>query len=179
MLMPGSQPAWLRVPAVLPGVLSYVVLFMALRRGSANRTALLAALGVAVAPYLMTYSDLARGFMLADLALLVALWCLLSLADHVAARSLHPRTVLTNTPVVLYYLPSFHPVFGRPYNLGPARAGSCLRPWLIVDDTRRVHGGTPRQPIGADSMIGPFSAHQRALIVRELRLCPSEARAGG
>jgi uncharacterized membrane protein len=82
MLMPGSQPAWLRVPAAVPGVLSCVVLFMALRPRLGDRTALLAALGVAVAPYLITYSDLARGFMLADLALLVALWCLLSLADH-------------------------------------------------------------------------------------------------
>jgi hypothetical protein len=82
MLMPGSQPAWLRVPAAVPGVLTCIVLFMALRPRLGDRASLLAALGVAVSPYLITYSNLARGFMLADLALLVALWCLLSLSEH-------------------------------------------------------------------------------------------------
>jgi uncharacterized membrane protein len=82
MLMPGSQPAWLRLPAAVPGVLSCIVVLVALRPRLGVRASLLAALGVAVAPYLVTYANLARGFMLADLALLVVLWCLLSLADH-------------------------------------------------------------------------------------------------
>ena len=82
MLMPGSQPAWLRIPAAVPGALMCLVLFLALRPRLGDRASLLAALGVAVSPYLITYSDLARGFMLADLALLVAIWCLLSLAEH-------------------------------------------------------------------------------------------------
>ncbi len=381
MLMPGSQPAWLRVPAAVPGVLTCVVLFMALRPRLGDRASLLAALGVAVAPYLTTYSNLARGFMLADLALLLALWCLLSLLEKettakwaaffvagtvavyteyrsaivigamvlaalwigrpkrrllvmtgslsvltllawvpqiirgqdqvgvtkfdphaatpsltglrdlfvtlplgehggtssspgrwalfvvmialcaiagvllhrswgtltprardtirlltatavltlvgyalaalvgidiftqryltilvpfaaglgaaaitsiprrwvlpvavgllvalglgnfarrlggqwapdlapvlAAARSMRPRTVLTNTPVVVYYLHAFRPVFDRPSNLGPGRAQSCMRPCLIVDNTQ-VQGGTPRQVTGTRSMIGPF-----------------------
>jgi hypothetical protein len=71
------------------------------------------------------------------------------------AETLHPRTVLTNTPVVLYYLRSFSPVFDRPYNLGLGRARTCNRPCLIVDDTR-VHGGTPRSVTGTTSMIGPY-----------------------
>jgi hypothetical protein len=382
MLMPSFAPAWLRVPAAVPGVLMCVVLFMALRPRLGGRVAVLAALGVAVAPYLITYSDLARGFMVADLALLVALWSLLSLAEHetilkwaafvaagtvavyteyasaivivalvlaalvvgaprrrstaiagglvllglaawipeivrgqhqigvtkfdpqsatpsltglrdafatlalgenggttsqigrwllfavmlaccaagyvvlgrgwaasdararrtisllaltaaltlvgyalaavvgvnvfsqryltilvplgaglgaavlasvknrwmlplgavllvglglggvarrvggqwepdlttirAAARALHARTVLTNTPVVLYYLPSFRPVYDRPYNLGPGRSRTCARPCLIVDDTRVPGGGTPRKATGTPTLSGPF-----------------------
>lgn len=44
---------------------------------------------------------------------------------RLVARSLHPRTVLTNTPLVLYYLGSLHPVMDRPYNLGPGRANAA------------------------------------------------------
>jgi hypothetical protein len=381
MLMPGSQPFWLRVPAAVPGVLLCAVLFYALRSRLGDRPALLAALAVAVAPYLITYSNLARGFMLADLALLGAVWSLLSLADgetrlkwvallgccvvaiwteyasvitvialiagacwaarsrwrpmlltgalalatlavwipqivrgqnqvgltkfdpasaepsltalrdmvvtlalgehggtsssagrwlefavmvalgvvaalalrrtwaardargrgalrilgatalltpigyalaalvgvHVftqryitievplvaalaaaalssvkqrallpaavvclaalgfigvgrrlggewepnlapmrlAAERDHARTVLTNTPVVLYYLASFRPLFDRPSNLGPGRSGDCLRPCLAVDDTR-IHAGTPRPMPGERSQIKPY-----------------------
>lgn len=381
MLMPGSSPFWLRMPALFPGVISSVVLFLALRRRFGDRPALIAGLAVAVAPYLVTYADLARGFMLADLALLVALWCLLGQAEverwwrwgvfvaagvvsvyteyrsaivviamvlsavwlaaprrrctvaagvlvlvslvawvpeivrsqgqvgvtkfdplsatpslsglrdlfdalafgenegtssavgrwllfltivalaaagysvlrrswssltlparyaiqmlagttvvtvvgfglaavvgidiytqryltilvpllaglgaavlmvvpwrwlppavttvlvvlgvgnfvrrlggewqpsltpvRLAADRLHPRTVLTNTPAVLYYLPTFQPVFDRPYNLGPGDTATCVRPCLVIDDTR-VHGGTPRIASGSRSPIGPF-----------------------
>jgi dolichyl-phosphate-mannose-protein mannosyltransferase len=381
MAMPGTSPAWLRVPAAIPGVLICVALFFALRPRLGDRPSLLAALGVAVAPYLITYSNIARGFILSDLALLVSLWCLLSLAERettgkwvgfflagtvavyseyrsaivliamsgaavwlgrprrrptliacgvvllalaawipqigraqdqvgvtkfnplsaspsvtglrdafvtlalgesggtgssagrwllfagivalcgasylvlrgswaafderarrtiqvlaitsvltlvgyalagivgidvfseryltilvpfaaglaagtlatlpvrwvvpatavllvglgvgnferrlggqwqpdlapvrAAAEGLHPRTVLTNTPVVLYYLPSLRPEFDRPYNLGRGRAATCPRPCLVIDDTR-VHGGTPRGATGDLSQIGPF-----------------------
>jgi hypothetical protein len=82
MAMPGTAPAWLRLPAALPGVLMCVVLCLMLRPRLGNRTALLAGLGVAASPYLITYSNLARGFMLADLALLVAVWSLLSLGER-------------------------------------------------------------------------------------------------
>lgn len=77
------------------------------------------------------------------------------------AAALHPRTILTNTPLVLYYLRSLRPVMDRPYNIGPGRASGCARPCLIVDDSR-VPGGTPRAPApGAPagsppSAIGPF-----------------------
>jgi 4-amino-4-deoxy-L-arabinose transferase-like glycosyltransferase len=82
MLMPGDAPAWLRLPAAIPGILMSAVLFLALRPRLGDRAALLAALAVGVSPYLITYSDLARGFMLADLALLVALWALLGLGEE-------------------------------------------------------------------------------------------------
>jgi hypothetical protein len=72
-----------------------------------------------------------------------------------AATAMHPRTVLTNTPLVLYYLSSLRPALDRPYNLGPGRGGTCTRPCLIIDDSR-VPGGTPRPAAGARSLIGPF-----------------------
>jgi 4-amino-4-deoxy-L-arabinose transferase-like glycosyltransferase len=72
-----------------------------------------------------------------------------------AAIAAHPRTVLTNTPIVLFYLRSLHPVFDRPSNLGPGRAASCGRPCLIIDDSR-ANGGTPRQATGTRTMIGPY-----------------------
>jgi hypothetical protein len=86
MLMPGDGPAWLRVPAVVPGILMCAVLFVALRPRLGDRASLLAALAVGVSPYLITYSDLARGFMLADLALLVCVWALLSLGEAESRR---------------------------------------------------------------------------------------------
>lgn len=72
------------------------------------------------------------------------------------ARALRPRTVLTNTPTVLYYLRDLHPVFDRPYNIGPGRASTCTRPCVIIDDSR-VHGGTPRPAQGTPQDLGPFS----------------------
>jgi hypothetical protein len=72
-----------------------------------------------------------------------------------AAAAAHPRTVLTNTPLVLYYLRSLEPVMDRPYNIGPGRAATCARPCLIIDDSR-VPGGTPRPVPGGGMAIGPF-----------------------
>ncbi len=72
-----------------------------------------------------------------------------------AAIALHPRTVLTNTPTVLFYLRSLHPVFDRPSNYGPGLAATCARPCLIIDDSR-AHGGPPRHVAGATRMIGPY-----------------------
>ena len=87
MVLPGSQPYWLRAPAVLFGVLLCVVTFVAADRALGRRVALLAALAVAVAPYLITYSDVARGFMLADLALMVAATALIRLGERETTRT--------------------------------------------------------------------------------------------
>jgi len=73
-----------------------------------------------------------------------------------AAAAVSPRSVLTNTPIVLYYLRGRHPRFDRPYNLGAGLGATCQRPCLIIDDTR-VHGGTPRPPTGTPTLIGPYS----------------------
>ncbi len=73
-----------------------------------------------------------------------------------AVAAAHPRTVLTNTPIVLYYLGSFRPIFDRPSNLGQGLALHCARPCVTVDDDRS-HGGTPRSPTPTSSeTIGPF-----------------------
>jgi hypothetical protein len=72
-----------------------------------------------------------------------------------AALAADPATVLTNTPVVVYYLRGLHPVLDRPYNLGPGRAAACARPCVVVDDTR-VPGGTPRRVTGRPILISPF-----------------------
>jgi hypothetical protein len=68
---------------------------------------------------------------------------------------MHPRTVLTNTPLVLYYLRPLRPALDRPYNLGAGAAATCARPCLVVDDSR-VPGGKRRPVFGAVSVIAPF-----------------------
>lgn len=79
--LPIDHTVWLRLPAAVSGVLLCVPVYAVARRRLGLRVALLAALVVAVAPYLVTFSDLARAFMLGDLALLVALWAVLELAE--------------------------------------------------------------------------------------------------
>jgi uncharacterized membrane protein len=71
----------LRLPSVIAGVASVGVLYLVARDLLGVRAGLLAALGVAVAPYFVSYSDLARGCVLATLFLLVALWAAVRLAQ--------------------------------------------------------------------------------------------------
>jgi hypothetical protein len=76
---------------------------------------------------------------------------------RLAALSLHPHTVLTDNPDVVYYLGSLRPQLDRPFNLGPGRAASCLRPCLIVDDSTSQFG-TPRPPLtGPSTTVGSFT----------------------
>jgi hypothetical protein len=79
-LMPTGHSAWMLVPAAVAGTLACVVLYCALRRPLGSEGALIAALALAVAPFQVSYSNLSRGFMLADLALLVAMWAVLALS---------------------------------------------------------------------------------------------------
>ncbi|HWF71922.1 MAG TPA: glycosyltransferase family 39 protein [Solirubrobacteraceae bacterium] len=65
---------------------------------------------------------------------------------RLAALAMHPKTVLTDNPDVVYYLRSLHPQLDRPFNLGPGRAATCARPCLIVDDAASPFG-TPRPPV--------------------------------
>ena len=85
-LMPTGHSAWLLFPAAVPGVIACVVLYYALRRPLGNRAALIAALALAVSPFEISYSNFARAFMLADLALLVALWAVLRLSERESRR---------------------------------------------------------------------------------------------
>jgi hypothetical protein len=84
--LPLGHTAWLRVPAAIPGALVPLALFLALRRPISVRAALLAAAIAAVAPFAVSYSDYARGFMLESLACVVALWAMLRLADAASRR---------------------------------------------------------------------------------------------
>jgi len=74
---------------------------------------------------------------------------------HVTALSLHPRTVLTDTPAVLYYLKDLHPQLDRPFDLGPGLAQSCARPCLVIDDLTTTTG-TPRRLSGSPMRMGRF-----------------------
>jgi hypothetical protein len=85
-LMPTNHSAWMLVPAAVAGVLACVVLYLALRRPLGTPGALIAALALAVAPFHVSYSNLSRAFMLADLALLVALWAVLKLSEEESRR---------------------------------------------------------------------------------------------
>jgi Dolichyl-phosphate-mannose-protein mannosyltransferase len=84
--LPLGHTAWLRAPAAIPGALIPLALFAALRRPLGVRAALLAAAIAAVAPFAVSYSDYARGFMVEGLACIVALWAMLRLADGASAR---------------------------------------------------------------------------------------------
>ena len=77
--LPLGDEAWLRLPALLPAFACVPVL---LRGAAAARHARRAAVGVgvAVAPFHVSYSNYSRGFMLAALGLLLAAWAIARLA---------------------------------------------------------------------------------------------------
>jgi hypothetical protein len=75
---------------------------------------------------------------------------------RLAALALHPKTVLTDNPDVIYYLRPLQAELDRPFNMGPGGAASCPRPCLIVDDATSAFG-TPRAPVaGPRTMVGSF-----------------------
>jgi hypothetical protein len=89
--LPDTGVAWLRVVSVLAGVGCVAAVWWVVRALASERAALLAAAVVAVAPFAVSYSDYARGFVLADLGLLIALgaairrnWWLYALGAAVA-----------------------------------------------------------------------------------------------
>ncbi|HEY5316695.1 MAG TPA: glycosyltransferase family 39 protein [Solirubrobacteraceae bacterium] len=76
---------------------------------------------------------------------------------RLAAIAMHPKTVLTDNPDVVYYLGSLHPELDRPFNLGRGRAATCARPCLIVDDVNSAFG-KPRPPVpGSRTVVGSFA----------------------
>jgi 4-amino-4-deoxy-L-arabinose transferase-like glycosyltransferase len=78
--LPLDDEVWIRLPALIAGVASVPVLYVAVRPLLGERAALLAALGLAVAPYHVSFSNYARAFTLATLFLLLALWAVARLA---------------------------------------------------------------------------------------------------
>lgn len=71
--LPLTSELWLRLPSLVASVLAIPVLYAIVRPLLGVRAALLATLGVAVAPFMVSYSDYSRGFMVAGLGLLLAL----------------------------------------------------------------------------------------------------------
>ena len=166
--LPPEHPAWLRLPAALPGVLVCAVLFVALRRPLGTRVALLAALATAVSPFLVTYSNLARGFMLEDLALLVALWAMLRLMD--GGRSKWWALYLVAGVIAVYSeydavvfllaLTAAAVWVGRPHRRRTAVLGAVpvltLIPWIpqIVHAQHFVNKTKLSPPFSSPSLVG-------------------------
>jgi 4-amino-4-deoxy-L-arabinose transferase-like glycosyltransferase len=71
--LPNGGVAWLRIVSVLAGVGCVAAVWWVARAIASERAALIAAGALAVAPFAVSYSDYARGFILADLGLLIAL----------------------------------------------------------------------------------------------------------
>jgi 4-amino-4-deoxy-L-arabinose transferase-like glycosyltransferase len=77
--LPDDGVSWLRIVSVLAGVGCVAALWWFVRELAGERAALLAAAALAVAPFAVSYSDYARGFILADLGLLIALGAAIAL----------------------------------------------------------------------------------------------------
>lgn len=84
--LPLEGEEWLRLMALIPAVASVAVLYAAVRSMLGTRTALLAALGLAVAPYHISFSNYSRGFALATLGLSLALWAAARLGGGAGRR---------------------------------------------------------------------------------------------
>jgi 4-amino-4-deoxy-L-arabinose transferase-like glycosyltransferase len=79
--LPLDDEVWLRLPPLVAGVACVAVLYAIVRPVLGTRVALLSALGLAVAPYAVSFSNYSRGFMQADLGVLLALWAAARLAQ--------------------------------------------------------------------------------------------------
>jgi 4-amino-4-deoxy-L-arabinose transferase-like glycosyltransferase len=79
--LPDDHEWWLRAVPTLAGTASVAVLYAIVRPLLGTRTALLAALLLAVAPYHVSFSDYSRAFTLAGLGVLLALWGAARLAE--------------------------------------------------------------------------------------------------
>ena len=79
--LPLDDEAWLRVPAATASVAAVPVLYCIVRPLAGTAAALLSALGLAVAPYHVSFANYSRAFMLAGLGLLLAVWAAARLAQ--------------------------------------------------------------------------------------------------
>lgn len=79
--LPLDSEAWLRLPALVASVACVPVLYALVRPLLGTRVALLAAAGLAAAPFHVSYANYSRGFMLAALGVLVAAWAVARLAQ--------------------------------------------------------------------------------------------------
>lgn len=72
--LPLDDEVWVRLPSIAAGVAAVAALYFAVRALAGSRVGLVAALGLAVAPYHVSFSNTSRGFVLAGLGLVLALW---------------------------------------------------------------------------------------------------------
>jgi len=84
--LPLDSEAWLRLPALVSSVACVPVLYALVRPLLGTPVALLAAAGLAAAPFHVSYANYSRGFMLAALGVLVAAWAVARLAQGGRAR---------------------------------------------------------------------------------------------
>jgi len=72
------------------------------------------------------------------------------------ARAAGARTVLTNSPVVAFYLRDLSPRLDRPFGLGndEPTCADCPRPLAVIEDAR-LPGGVRTGP-GAQTALGPI-----------------------
>lgn len=84
--LPAGDEAWLRLPALIAGVAMIPLAYAVAKPLGGARAGLLAALGMAVAPYAVSASNYARGFTLSDAALLLALAAVVRLATGGSRR---------------------------------------------------------------------------------------------
>jgi Dolichyl-phosphate-mannose-protein mannosyltransferase len=85
--LPLDHEWWLRLPSLLASLAAIPVLYAIVRDLFAStRAGLLAALGLAVAPYAVSFSNYSRAFTLAALGLLLALWAAVRLAQGAPRR---------------------------------------------------------------------------------------------
>jgi 4-amino-4-deoxy-L-arabinose transferase-like glycosyltransferase len=79
--LPLDDEVWLRLPSLLASLAAIPVLYAIVRDLlDSPRAGLIAALGLAVAPYAVSFSNYSRAFTLASLGLLLALWAAVRLA---------------------------------------------------------------------------------------------------
>ncbi|MFL5894207.1 MAG: hypothetical protein ACJ76Z_03720 [Thermoleophilaceae bacterium] len=140
--LPDHGEVWVRLWSVLAGVGCVAALYWAVVALAGRRAALLSAAALAVAPYAVSYSDFGRGFVLADLGLVVALgaalrqrWWIYALGAAVALYAEYDSAL---------FLIALAFVFGRRCLLPLA----LLVPW-IPEITRASHatGITKVSPI--------------------------------
>jgi hypothetical protein len=80
-LTPLDHEFWLRIPSLVGSVVSIGVIYAIVRPLMGTRAALLSALGLAVAPTTVELANYSRGFMWAEMGLLMAIWALVRLAQ--------------------------------------------------------------------------------------------------
>jgi hypothetical protein len=141
-LTPLDHEFWLRIPSLVGSVVSIAVLYAIVRPLVGTRAALLAALGLAVAPTAVELSNYSRGFMWAEMGILLAIWGIVRLAQGRDRRwwilyvvgALIALWSEYNSGAVLLIVGVILFIIGRPRRLEIATIGVLpaltLIPWL-------------------------------------------------